>query len=301
MELLDAILSLQPILVTEGGKTVEQKTLEQLTSLRENLPQDIIDVRLMKVHKKMDTCPMTTVLIQEVQRYNNLLEIIIKTIEDLELGINGFKVINDSLEKMMKDLSDNKVPKEWNESFFSLKPLASWVIDLNGRYKFFFDWYKQGQPSVFWISAFTYPTGFTTSLLQKYSRKANNPAIDCLQFDFIPRSEIPEELTEPAKDGSYIYGLYLEGANWNLDKMWLTEPNIMELEVQMPVIHFKPKEKKAKAAQNVYSCPCYYYPIRKGVVGRDSFMMNVDLRLEPNQVSDHWIKRGTALLMSLKD
>jgi dynein heavy chain len=83
--------------------------------------------------------------------------------------------------------------------------------------------------------------------------------------------------------------------------MWLAEPNIMELEVQMPVIHFKPKEKKAKQAINTYSCPCYYYPIRKGVVGRDSFMMNIDLRLEPNGSADHWIKRGTALLMSLKD
>lgn len=30
MELLDSILSLQPLIVSEGGKTVEQKTLEQL-------------------------------------------------------------------------------------------------------------------------------------------------------------------------------------------------------------------------------------------------------------------------------
>lgn len=103
-----------------------------------------------------------------------------KSINDLEQGINGFKVITDVLEKMMKDLSDNKVPLAWSESYFSLKPLGSWITDLVARYKFFHDWYSTGQPSVFWISAFTYPTGFTTSLLQKYSRKANNPAIDCL-------------------------------------------------------------------------------------------------------------------------
>ena len=57
-----------------------------------------------------------------------------KTIEDLKLGINGIKVITDVLEKMMKDLSDNKVPREWNETYFSLKPLASWITDLNLRY-----------------------------------------------------------------------------------------------------------------------------------------------------------------------
>ena len=110
-----------------------------------------------------------------------------------------------------------------------------------------------------------------------------------------------EELTEAAKDGSYIRGLYLEGANWNFDKHWLAEPLIMELEVEMPVIHFKPMLKKTKPSTNQYNCPCYYYPIRKGVTGRDSFMMNVDLRLGPEQNSEHWIKRGTALLMSLKD
>jgi dynein heavy chain len=103
-----------------------------------------------------------------------------KSINDLEQGINGFKVITDVLEKMMKDLSDNKVPLSWGESYFSLKPLGSWITDLVARYKFFNDWYSTGQPSVFWISAFTYPTGFTTSLLQKFSRKPNNPAIDCL-------------------------------------------------------------------------------------------------------------------------
>jgi len=54
----------------------------------------------------------------------------------------------------------------------------------------------------------------------------------------------------------------------------------MELEVEMPVIHFKPVQKsKSKTVTNVYSCPTYYYPIRKGSVNRDSFMMNIDLKI----------------------
>lgn len=47
-----------------------------------------------------------------------------------------------------------------------------------------------------------------------------------------------------------------------------------------------------------YVCPCYYYPIRCGAAGRESFVVAVDLKSGAAD-SDHWIKRGTALLLSL--
>lgn len=48
----------------------------------------------------------------------------------------------------------------------------------------------------------------------------------------------------------------------------------------------------------IYSCPCYYYPNRAGSSGRPSFTVACDFRTG-SVPSDHWIKRGTALLMSL--
>ena len=48
----------------------------------------------------------------------------------------------------------------------------------------------------------------------------------------------------------------------------------------------------------IYSCPCYYYPNRAGGSGRASFIVAVDLKAG-DMSSDHWTKRGTALLMSL--
>lgn len=48
----------------------------------------------------------------------------------------------------------------------------------------------------------------------------------------------------------------------------------------------------------MYSCPCYYYPNRAGSADRASFVIGIDLR-SGAMTSDHWIKRGTALLMSL--
>ena len=48
----------------------------------------------------------------------------------------------------------------------------------------------------------------------------------------------------------------------------------------------------------IYPSPCYYYPNRSGSSGRASFVVAVDLKAG-TMPPDHWIKRGTALLMSL--
>jgi len=202
---------------------------------------------------------------------------------------------------MMQSFNENKVPIAWKFAYFSLKPLAAWITDLVERYAFFQQWVQMGFPFCYWISAFTYPTGFTTSLLQRFSRKSTtgNASIDRLEFDFQPDRRVREEIMTEVKEGAYIYGFYLEGAKWNVDKLHLMEPEVMELHVLMPVIWFKPIIKRTKAQANVYECPCYYYPKRQGDVTKASYMMRVDLKLGPEQTSEHWIKRGTALLMSL--
>lgn len=48
----------------------------------------------------------------------------------------------------------------------------------------------------------------------------------------------------------------------------------------------------------MYVCPVYYFPQRSGDQGREAFVVAVDLK-SGHESSDHWIKRGTALLLSL--
>lgn len=197
----------------------------------------------------------------------------------------------------MTSLMQNQVPAAWSGSYFSMKALSNWVMDLKARYEFFELWAQKGQPFVYYISYFTYPTGFTTSLLQKFSRKAGAVSIDRLEFDFLPTQKAVQDISEVVKDGAFVTGLYLEGAKWNLEKQCLMEPEVMELICLMPVIHFKPIQKRPKAPPGYYECPVYYYPIRQGGVGRDSYMLKVDLKTGDQQ-PEFWIKRGTALLMS---
>ena len=102
-----------------------------------------------------------------------------------------------------------------------------------------------------------------------------------------------------AKDGVYVKGLYLQGAGWDLDNQCLREPQPMELIVNMPIFWFKPAEVKKKAPKGVYQCPTYLYPTRTGSRERPSFTIVVDLKMGASE-PEHWIKRGTALLLSLE-
>jgi dynein heavy chain len=96
-----------------------------------------------------------------------------------------------------------------------------------------------------------------------------------------------------------VRDLYIEGARWDSERNCLAEALPMELSSKMPVIRFKPVEKKKKSGDKtkLYSCPLYYYPIRTGTRERPSFVLFVDLP-SGHKDAEHWIKRGTALFLS---
>lgn len=75
LELLSAILSVQPA-VTGGGGSAEEKSLAEIQTLRSSIPEDIINLQTLKYKVQKDADPLSVVLQQEVQRYNNLLDII---------------------------------------------------------------------------------------------------------------------------------------------------------------------------------------------------------------------------------
>lgn len=138
----------------------------------------------------------------------------------------------------MDALFDNRVPDAWKNCYMSLKPLQSWVEDLILRVNQLNNWTFKGQPNVFWISGFSFPTGFITALLQQSARKLRVP-IDQFgwEFNFLPYDT---PVAVPAKEGAYVEGLFIEGAKWDGEKTYIVEADPMKLHYPMPVIWFKP-------------------------------------------------------------
>lgn len=68
--------------------------------IMEGLP-DIVDVQALKVKHIKDDSPLTVVLVQEITRYNILLNIMHISLEKLDRGIQGLVVISPDLEDML--------------------------------------------------------------------------------------------------------------------------------------------------------------------------------------------------------
>ena len=79
LELLSAILSLQPA-VSAGGGSAEEKSLGEIEALRNSIPDELINIMQLKHKLQRDSDPLNIVLVQEVSRYNNLIAIIRQTL-----------------------------------------------------------------------------------------------------------------------------------------------------------------------------------------------------------------------------
>ncbi|XP_043393066.1 dynein axonemal heavy chain 2 isoform X2 [Chelonia mydas] len=297
--LFETLLSLQPQITPSGaaGQSREDKVLELSADVLSKIPQEL-DYRGTQKVLADDPSPLNVVLLQEIQRYNALLQVIRSSLVELEKGIQGLVVMSTTLEEIFNCIFDARVPPMWERAYPSQKPLAAWTRDLGQRVEQFARWAETAHPPVlFWLSGFTFPTGFLTAVLQAAARQ-NNISVDTLSWEFIVSTVDDNNLVYPPKDGVWVRGLYLEGAGWDKKNSCLVEAEPMQLVCPLPTVHFKPGESKKKSSKGTYACPCYYYPNRAGSAGRPSFVIGVELRTGAAP-PDHWIKRGTALLMSL--
>ncbi|CAF1579491.1 unnamed protein product, partial [Adineta steineri] len=304
--LFETLLSLQPqVVVAQGKKSTEDEVMEMATRVLEQLPQKIDFQSTVKILSE-DHSPLKVVLLQEIERYNLLLDIIRQSLISLQKGIKGLVVMSADLEEIFRCILDARVPTQWQKMYPSLKPLAAWTRDLAQRVEQLAKWAESAHaPSIFWMSGFSFPTGFLTAVMQTTAR-ATKISIDRLIWDFEVQ-KVEDNYLQTPKDGVYIKGLFLEGAGWDKKNACLIEAEPMQLEVTMPTILFRPTENKKKSLAteedrerktDVYSCPVYYFPNRAGGFGHPSFVVEVNLKT-PHFPNSHWVKRGTALLMNL--
>ena len=237
--------------------------------------------------------------------------------------------MSDILEQVGNDMFANNLPVLWEKapSYPSLKPLASWVVDLEERIRFLRGWIDNGIPNVFWISGFYFPQAFITGTQQNYARKVGSP-IDLVGFDFVVLNHVYDTSGVPEKpeSGSIINGPYLEGCRWNDETGVLDESRPKELFTPMPCVWLKPQvDFKSPAGphpmyptvdpevRQVYACPLYKTLLRTGTLSTSGHSTNFVLMAElPSNdaceglfhkycegFSCHWIKRAVALFTSL--
>lgn len=291
--LFGTLVSMQDGVSSSVGESREENVERLAKDMQSKVPA-LIDYEKTAKVIGLNKSPMEVVLLQEIERYNFLLNNMNIGLRDLRKGIKGLVVMSTELEDIFIAIFEGRVPGTWLKSYASLKPLAAWARDLVYRIEHFTSWAKTlTPPSLFWLAAYTFPTGFLTAVLQTTARSQKIP-IDELSWDFNVFVEDDQAVSRILKEsGVYVRNLYLEGGAWNRKLQSLQDPAPMELISPMPVIHFKPVENLKKRTRGIYSCPAYYLPMRSG-----SYVIAVDLK-SGSENADYWVKRGTALLLSL--
>ncbi len=103
-------------------------------------------------------------------------------------------------------------------------------------------------------------------------------------------------------DGSYITGLFLDGAGWDDDANLLAEQQPKVLFLAMRCIHFLPCDAaELQTTDKDYLCPIYKTSARRGTLSTTGHSTNfvMDILLPSPRVATHWILRGVACLTQL--
>ena len=242
---------------------------------------------------------------QEIARFNKLLSVIRKQLDDLKKAIAGTLVMSQELEKLFNSFLDNRVPEQWlgaSLGYPSLKPLGSWIKDIILRIEFMADWCYNGPPKTYWLPAFFFPQGFMTATLQTYAR-ATMTAIDTLAFKTNVVGIRGEDVKEAPESGVNIHGLYFQGAKWDYQKNLVEDSDPKVPLVDFPVIWLEPCDLESVSTEGTYACPLYKTSLRAGELSTTGHSTNfvLYLALPSKQHGDYWVRRGAALLCMTDD
>ncbi|XP_019622649.1 PREDICTED: dynein heavy chain 6, axonemal-like [Branchiostoma belcheri] len=325
--LVSTVLEVQPRSTGGGGGKSDDDTVYELAEtilgkLMDNLDVENADASMFEPDKKGRLNSLTTVLVQEVDRFNSLLKVIKNSLKQLQKAIKGLVVMSEQLEMVYVAFLNNQVPGLWaNAAYPSLKPLASWVQDLIYRTAFIDNWIRQGLPKSFWISGFFFPQGFLTGTLQNYARRYDYP-IDALSFQFKvltayraqadvyeeqknlqfgEEMELDKEIDAP-EDGVLVHGLFFDCARWDDENCVVGDALKGEMNAPLPIMHMQPRMNFSPDTTD-YPCPLYKTSARAGVLSTTGHSTNfvVPVYLPSSQPADYWVSMGTALLCQLNE
>ena len=286
-----------------GGKSPEEVIGEVAESLLAKLPPNF-DVEMAEKKYPVDYYEsMNTVLTQELGRVNTLLSLIRNSLVNLGKAVKGQVLMSDELDRVGKALYDGKVPASWlKKSFPSLKPLGSYMKEVIERAAFFKSWVDDGIPTTFPLYAFFFTQAFLTGSKQNFAR-SHKIEIDKVDFDYAVLDGDESTYTEKPADGVYCFGMHIDGAAWDPVRRSLCESEPKVLYAPCPGIHMIPARVEDFKEYNHYKAPLYKTADRRGILSTTGHSTNfvMDIRVPCEQDGSHWIRRGTALLLSLKD
>ncbi|KAK3559476.1 hypothetical protein QTP86_013663 [Hemibagrus guttatus] len=253
-KLFRTVLELQPkesVSAGGGGASREERVKDILDEILEKLPDRF---NMMEIMSKVNVkTPFIIVVFQECERMNILTKEISRSLKELSLGLKGELTITTDMEELGNSLFLDTVPETWTKlAYPSLKGLGDWYADLLLRIKELETWTSDfAMPAAVWLSGFFNPQSFLTAIMQSTARKNEWPLDKmCLAVEVTKKNR--ESMTSAPRDGAFIYGLFMEGARWDIQSGAIVDALLKELTPAMPVIFINAIPMDRQETKNVY-------------------------------------------------
>ena len=104
-----------------------------------------------------------------------------------------------------------------------------------------------------------------------------------------------KEVTKRLEQGTYVQGLYLEGARWNMEEDCLDYQRPKELVMEMPLIQIIPVEANKLKLRGTIKTPVYITQARKNAMGV-GLVFEADIKSQKHE--SHWILQGVAIILN---
>lgn len=127
-----------------GGGGGQELIRSRLTSFAERLPEPL---NLIDIESRVKTkTPYIVIALQETARINSLLVEMKRSMEELQLGLDGALNMTDAMESLAKGLATNTVPARWMAAMSTrvqeVLSLSSWFADVQKRHEQLTSWTK---------------------------------------------------------------------------------------------------------------------------------------------------------------
>eukprot|EP01006_Ploeotia_vitrea_P031480 TRINITY_DN63809_c0_g1_i1.p2 TRINITY_DN63809_c0_g1~~TRINITY_DN63809_c0_g1_i1.p2 ORF type:complete len:721 (+),score=97.62 TRINITY_DN63809_c0_g1_i1:74-2164(+) len=283
-----------------GGETREETLTHIVADVLDQIPTPFDRKNIMSKEKSKNGSgslqPTQVVLLQELERWNNLVEKMTWTLKELGKALQGVIGMSAELDDLAHSLFNGQLPHAWRIlAPATRKNLGSWLQHFKKRHQQYKAWVDNGEPIVMWLSGLVIPESYLTALVQTTCRKYKWPLDKSTLFTRVTKYMRASEVSERPPEGCYVDGLFLEGAKWSLHEGVLATQDPKTLIYELPVVEVIPMEGAKIKLQNTIRTPVYVTQGRRNAAGV-GLVFEADLATEKHP--SHWILEGVAITLN---
>jgi len=273
-----------------GGMSRDEYIDKTASDIQKKLPTEDMIFLLETV-----PTPLEVVLMQEIERFEVLIERMVGNLIDLKRAIKGEIGMSQDLDDLGTSLFNGFLPSMWSKlAPQTEKPLGSWMDHFLRRDRQYRNWMKT-EPAVFWLSGLHIPESLLSALVQASCRRRGWALDKSCLYTRVTKFQQAGEVKTKLLDGTLVEGIYLEGARWDIDRGCLARQRPKELIQVMPLIEIIPAEANRLKLRDELPTPVYITQLRRNAMG-------VGLVFEANlYTKEHpsvWVLQGVAMCLN---